>query len=58
MDQQQLDSWQASCDRVAGEYTRRIADELQYKPLDRRWSIPATGPTSWRARIRAACSAA
>jgi ubiquinone/menaquinone biosynthesis C-methylase UbiE len=35
MDQQQLDNLQASYDRVAEEYARRIFDELQYKPLDR-----------------------
>jgi ubiquinone/menaquinone biosynthesis C-methylase UbiE len=35
MDQQQLDNLQASYDRVAEEYARRIFDELQYKPIDR-----------------------
>jgi ubiquinone/menaquinone biosynthesis C-methylase UbiE len=35
MEQQQLDNLQASYDRVAEEYARRIFDELQYKPLDR-----------------------
>ena len=35
MNQQQLSDLQASYDRVADEYARRIFDELQYKPLDR-----------------------
>jgi ubiquinone/menaquinone biosynthesis C-methylase UbiE len=49
MNQQQLSLLQASYDRVAGEYARRIFDELQYKPLDRQLldrlaaSIPAGG---------------
>ena len=35
MDQRQLSDLQASYDRVAEEYARRIFDELQYKPIDR-----------------------
>jgi ubiquinone/menaquinone biosynthesis C-methylase UbiE len=37
MDSQTLAALQATYDRVADEYTRRIADELQHKPLDREW---------------------
>jgi SAM-dependent methyltransferase len=32
---QKIDDVQSSYDRVADEYTRRIYDELQHKPLDR-----------------------
>jgi SAM-dependent methyltransferase len=35
MDLDQIASYQASYDRVADEYVRRIFDELQHKPLDR-----------------------
>jgi len=35
MDQRLLSDLQASYDRVAEEYARRIFDELQYKPIDR-----------------------
>ena len=35
MDPHTLAALQASYDRVAPEYVRRISDELQYKPLDR-----------------------
>jgi hypothetical protein len=35
MDQRQLSDLQSSYDRVAGEYARRIFDELQYKAIDR-----------------------
>jgi SAM-dependent methyltransferase len=35
MDPEKLNSYQASYDRVADEYVRRIADELRHKPLDR-----------------------
>lgn len=35
MNQATLTAFQASYDRVAEEYTRRIFDELQHKPLDR-----------------------
>ena len=35
MDQRQLSDLQASYDRVAEEYARRIFDELQYKAIDR-----------------------
>jgi ubiquinone/menaquinone biosynthesis C-methylase UbiE len=35
MEQRQLSDLQASYDRVAEEYARRIFDELQYKPIDR-----------------------
>jgi hypothetical protein len=52
MDQQQLDNLQASYDRVAEEYARRIFDELQYKPPDRQLLI------AWRpVCLRAASSA-
>jgi hypothetical protein len=35
MDRQRTHDLQASYTRVAAEYTRRIADELAHKPLDR-----------------------
>ena len=35
MDEQSLTALQASYDRVADEYARRISDELLHKPLDR-----------------------
>lgn len=35
MDQQSVNDIQRSYDRVASEYTRRIADELEHKPFDR-----------------------
>jgi SAM-dependent methyltransferase len=35
MDDQKLEDLRATYDRVAGEYARRIADELKDKPLDR-----------------------
>jgi ubiquinone/menaquinone biosynthesis C-methylase UbiE len=36
MDPQKLSDYQSSYDRIAEEYTARIADELKHKPLDRR----------------------
>jgi len=35
MDPQKLSDCQCSYDRIAAEYTRRIAGELEHKPLDR-----------------------
>ena len=35
MEQRQISDLQATYDRVAEEYARRIFDELQYKPIDR-----------------------